>query len=76
MINIEKQIAHWRKGSQEDWEVAKDLVERRRVRHGLFFAHLALEKILKAHACKALNDIAPPIHNLVRLVDLAGFGGR
>jgi len=73
MINISKQIAHWRKGSEEDWEVAKDLVERQRIRHGLFFAHLALEKILKAQVCSALKDIAPPTHNLVRLVELSGL---
>jgi HEPN domain-containing protein len=71
MIDIEKQIAHWRKGSEEDWQVAKELVERKRIRHGLFFAHLTLEKMLKAHVCKALNDIAPPIHNLVRLAELS-----
>ena len=73
MIDINKQIAHWRKGSEEDWEVARELVERRRIRHGLFFAHLALEKMLKAHVCKSTNDIAPPIHNLVRLAELTGL---
>lgn len=51
MINIEKQIAHWRNGAEEDWSVAQELIERGRVRHGLFFAHLALEKMLKAHYC-------------------------
>jgi len=73
MIDIDKQIAHWRKGSEEDWDVARELIERRRIRHGLFFAHLALEKILKAHICKESIDIAPPIHNLVRLADLSGL---
>lgn len=71
MIDIEKQIAHWRKNSEEDWQVAKELVERKRIRHGLFFAHLTLEKMLKAHVCNALNDIAPPIHNLVRLSEMS-----
>jgi hypothetical protein len=28
------------------------LVERRRIRHGLFFAQLAIEKALKAHVCR------------------------
>ncbi|MBI5561521.1 MAG: HEPN domain-containing protein [Deltaproteobacteria bacterium] len=37
----------------------------KRVRHGLFFAHLALEKMLKAHVCSKTNALAPPIHNLV-----------
>lgn len=71
MIDIDKQISHWRNGSAEDLEVAKELIERRRIRHGLFFAHLALEKMLKAHVCLMSKDIAPPIHNLVRLAELS-----
>lgn len=35
--------------------------------------HLALEKLLKAHVCRKTNDIAPPIHNLVRLAEKAGL---
>lgn len=73
MVDIGKQITHWRNGSGEDWEVARDLVERGRIRHGLFFAHLALEKTLKAHICRATNELAPPIHNLVRLAEGAGL---
>jgi len=42
MIDVEKQIAYWRAGAEEDWEVAVDLVESGKARHGLFFAHLAL----------------------------------
>ncbi len=52
MIDIEKQIAYWRKGASEDWHVAKQLVKSQQTRHGLFFAHLALEKLLKAHVCR------------------------
>jgi HEPN domain-containing protein len=73
MIDISRQIGHWRKGAKEDLEVAKDLVVQRRIRHGLFFAHLALEKILKAHVCRTSQDIAPPVHNLLRLADLAAI---
>jgi len=53
----------------EDWEVGKELIVGRRFRHGLFFIHLALEKILKAHVCRNTVDIAPPIHNLARLAE-------
>lgn len=69
MVDIGKQIEHWRAGAGEDWEVARDLVERGKIRHGLFFAHLALEKTLKAHVCRTTNELAPPIHNLVRLAE-------
>lgn len=71
MIDIEKQIEFWRDGAHEDLAVARDLVHRSRVRHGLFFAHLALEKALKVHVCRVVRDLAPRFHNLVRLAELA-----
>lgn len=74
MIDIDKHIAQWRTGSQEDWEVARSLVAQKRIRHGLFFAHLALEKMLKAHVCRTTNGLAPPIHNLLRLAEHAALG--
>jgi HEPN domain-containing protein len=80
MVNIEKQIAYWRDGANEDWAVAKELVDRGRVRHGLFFAHLAMEKALKAHVCAKTRNLAPRIHNLPALAEIAvlrvGEGNR
>ncbi len=73
MINIERQIAYWRGGAVEDWEVAQELIDSGRIRHGLFFAHLTLEKMLKAHVCRHTQDLAPRIHNLVRLAELAAL---
>ena len=46
---------------------------RKNFRHCLFFAHLALEKTLKAHVVRGTYDVAPRIHNLVRLAHLAGL---
>ncbi len=71
MLDIEKQITFWRNGAQEDLTVAQELLERGRSRHGLFFLHLALEKLLKAHVCRQTRDLAPRLHNLVRLAELA-----
>jgi HEPN domain-containing protein len=71
MIDIEKQVAYWRSGASEDWQVATELIRRKRLRHGLFFAHLAIEKALKAHVCRHTQDLAPRMHNLVRLTELA-----
>ena len=71
MIDIDKQISFWRDSADEDLAVAHELVRRSRIRHGLFFAHLALEKALKAHVCRVTKDIAPRLHNLVRLAELA-----
>ena len=73
MIDIEAQIRHWRDSSLEDLEVARVVIEKRHIRQGLFWAHLTLEKMLKAHVCKQTRDLAPRIHNLIRLGELAGL---
>jgi len=73
MVDIQKQVAYWQNGAAEDWQVAQDLINSGKVRHGLFFAHLALEKLLKAHVCRRTQDLAPRLHNLVRLSELAAL---
>ena len=73
MVNIQNQIQHWRNGASEDWQVAVELAELSRTRHSLFFAHLALEKTLKAHICRKLNNLAPRIHALIRLAEMVDF---
>ena len=71
MVNVDKHIQHWKDGAAEDIIVARQLIESNRIRHGLFFAHLSVEKLLKAHICKTTGDIAPKIHNLVRLAEIS-----
>ncbi len=44
-----------------------------RTRHGLFFAHLTLEKIIKAIVCDKSQELAPRLHNLSRLAELAAL---
>lgn len=73
MVNIEKHISHWKIGAEEDFEVADHLIRSGKIRHGLFFLHLTLEKILKAHVCRNTGDIAPKLHNLSRLAELSGI---
>lgn len=68
-MDITRQVEYWRSGASEDWEVAAELVNTGRTRHGLFFAHLALEKLLKAHVCRTTDDLAPRIHALLRLAE-------
>ena len=34
---------------------------------------LALEQALKAHVCRQRRDVAPRLHNFVRLAELAGL---
>ena len=70
-MDIAEQERFWLCSAREDWEVGRHLVGAGRVRHGLFFAHLALEKALKAHVCVRTRAIPPRHHNLVRLLELA-----
>jgi len=67
MVDIEKQLEYWKAGSYDDLETAKILIEKDRFLHGLFFCHLVIEKIIKAHVVKQSNDLAPRSHNLIYL---------
>jgi HEPN domain-containing protein len=73
MVDMEQQVVWWRDGAAEDFAVAEELLASGRSRHGLFFLHLALEKAIKAHVCRHTRDLAPRIHNLVRLAELSGL---
>lgn len=73
MVDVEKQIDYRRSGAAEDWEVAEELVRASRPRHGLFFAHLALEKMLKAHVCRSTRDVVARVHSLLRLAERTGL---
>ena len=73
MATTEKHIEYWKKGAVEDFAVASDLVTDGRIRHGLFFAHLALEKMLKACVCKHAGPVVPKTHDLIRLCAFAGI---
>ncbi len=73
MVDVDKQVEYWRQGADEDWHVAAKLVKDGSSRHGLFFAHLALEKVLKGLVCRHTGDLPPRIHNLVRLSELASL---
>ena len=70
-MDVSKQVDYWRIGGQEDLAAAKSLLEKGHLRHGLFFAHLALEKLLKAHVTRQTKDVPPRIHNLARLAEIA-----
>lgn len=70
MFDMEHQISYWHRSADEDWEVAQELVNSGRTRHGLFFAHLEL---LKALICLHTNTIPPKIHNLLLLASKTGL---
>lgn len=72
-MDIEEQVEYWKNGSAEDLAAAESLLEKGHLRHCLFFAHLALEKMLKAHVTRQTKDMPPKIHSLPRLAMLAGL---
>ncbi len=72
-MDVQEQIAYWTTGSQEDFDAAGSLLEKGHLRHSLFFAHLAIEKVLKALVVRRTEKEPPKIHNLVRLAGLAGI---
>ncbi len=72
MIDVEKQIDYWTSSAKDDLVTAKILIEKERYLHGLFFCHLVIEKVLKAHAVKSTLRVAPKSHNLIYLLEYSG----
>jgi HEPN domain-containing protein len=71
MIDVGKQKMYWLNGAKDDFETAKILIRSKRMLHGLFFCHLAVEKIIKAHVVVQTKEFAPRSHNLIYLSDIA-----
>lgn len=69
-MDIGRQVDYWKSSSAEDLAAARSLLEKGHLRHCLFFAHLALEKMLKAHVTYRTRDVAPRTHSLIRLAEL------
>ena len=58
-------IAHWLTMAERDWKSVLALHEAGQHMHALFFSHLVIEKILKAHWAKDNEESEPPrIHDL------------
>jgi HEPN domain-containing protein len=73
MINIEKQIEYWKHSALTDLETAEILINNSKTLQGLFFCHLSVEKILKAHIVKVTSLVPPRSHDLFYLVSTAGI---
>ncbi|MDX1909890.1 MAG: HEPN domain-containing protein [Saprospiraceae bacterium] len=64
-------IDYWKKTADQDWIVVLKLFEGGNYPHTLYFAHLVLEKLLKAHFVQDnVSNHPPRTHNLVRLSTL------
>lgn len=72
-MDIEKQVAYWRDSAREELDAAALLLKNHKVNQGLFWAHLAMEKALKALVTRHTRTIPPFIHDLVRLADQAAI---
>ncbi len=61
-------IKYWKSTADKDWKVVQSLYSDKQYVHCAFFAHLVLEKLLKAHWVKDnTTDIPPRTHNLLQL---------
>ncbi|MCL4550451.1 MAG: HEPN domain-containing protein [Bacteroidetes bacterium] len=66
-MTLEEQIQYWVDIAESDVPVAKNLFENGHFIYCLFFGHLILEKIIKAHYVKDTQQTPPKIHDLVSL---------
>lgn len=67
-MNKHDHILHWKETAEQDWLAVQDLLQTGRYLQCLFFAHLVIEKLSKAHWVKDnVDDIPPRTHNIVRL---------
>ena len=65
----EEHIQYWIQTAEKDWKAVDSLFKSKNYVHCLFFAHLVMEKLCKAHWIKDnKNNIPPKIHNLIWLI--------
>jgi HEPN domain-containing protein len=68
-LTKEEYIEYWKKTAANDWIVVRDLVKLKHYLYAMFYAHLVLEKLCKAHWVKDNKGNYPPkIHNLSKLI--------
>ena len=63
-------VDYWVETSENDWITVEALFAAKRYSHCLFWAHLVLEKLAKAHWVKNHEENVPPkVHNIVWLLE-------
>jgi len=68
-MNKEEHIKYWVESSGNDFDAAMDLFNSGKYLHCMFFIHLSIEKICKAHWVKDNSENYPPkVHNLIYLL--------
>jgi HEPN domain-containing protein len=72
-MNVGKQIQYWKQAALSDLDTAEVLISNKKLREGLFFCHLSMEKALKAHYVKTNRAAAPRTHNLFFFISKCGI---
>jgi len=67
MMTKEQHIDYWLDTAQYDWDGTEKAFEAKSYLHCLFWAHLTLEKLAKAHWVK--ENIPPKVHNIHWLLE-------
>ena len=67
MIDLAIQTEYRKSSALSDIETAEILIEKGKLKEGLFFCHLTIEKIIKAHYIKEQKALAPKTHDLLYL---------
>ena len=74
MMTKAEHINYWIQTAEDDWEAVDSLLKSKKYVQCLFFAHLVLEKLCKAHWVKDNDGNTPPrTHNLVKLIQSTHF---
>lgn len=63
-------IEYWKFTAEHDYNTMTALFKSKRYDASLFFGHIVLEKIMKAHVVENTKKEAPYIHDLARLYTL------
>ncbi|MFW6184924.1 MAG: HEPN domain-containing protein [Chloroflexota bacterium] len=70
-MDVDKVVHYWTESADEDWSVTRHLFDSGAYQYALFFAHLFLEKLLKAIVVRETGNHAPRTHNLLFLAERA-----
>ena len=72
-FDIDKTVDYWVEMAEYDFETGKNLLASKKFPYALFFAHLAIEKVLKGIVVKNTREHAPYTHSLVLLAKNSGI---
>ncbi len=66
-------VSYWVESSKQDFKVSEELFGMENYNYALFFLHLSLEKLLKGIFVTKKKLVAPPIHDLEKIVKEIGL---